>query len=89
VKVISFVITFVSLASYIYESQSHNLHVGSEDCMKPYMILGKECDLPFPPYFLVVFMASKFVMSPEPFVQKCKSLAQAKDLYVDVKDGSI
>ena len=34
-------------------------------------------------------MASKFVISPEPFVQKCKSLAKAKDLYVDVKDGSI
>ena len=34
-------------------------------------------------------MASKFVISPEPFVQKCKSLAKAKDLYVDLKDGSI
>jgi hypothetical protein len=41
------------------------------------------------PYFWEVFMASKFVISPEPFVQKCKSLAKAKDLYVDVKDGSI
>ena len=34
-------------------------------------------------------MASKFVISPEPFVQKCKSLAKAKDLHVDMKDGSI
>ncbi|MDD1752780.1 MAG: hypothetical protein LUQ38_06815 [Methanotrichaceae archaeon] len=34
-------------------------------------------------------MASKFVISPEPFVKKCKSLAKARDLYVDVKDGSI
>jgi hypothetical protein len=34
-------------------------------------------------------MASKFVISPEPFVQKCKSLAKARDLYVDVKEGSI
>jgi hypothetical protein len=34
-------------------------------------------------------MASKFMISPEPFVQKCKSLAKARDLYVDVKDGSI
>jgi hypothetical protein len=34
-------------------------------------------------------MASKFVISPEPFVQKCKSLAKAKHLYVAVKDGSI
>jgi hypothetical protein len=34
-------------------------------------------------------MASKIVISPEPFVQKCKSLAKAKHLYVAVKDGSI
>ena len=34
-------------------------------------------------------MASKFVISPEPFVKKCKSLAKAKDLYVDVREGSI
>ena len=33
-------------------------------------------------------MASKFVI-PEPFVQKCKSLVMAKDLYGEVKDGSI
>ncbi len=34
-------------------------------------------------------MASKFVISPEPFVQKCKCLAETRNLYVDVKDGSI
>ena len=34
-------------------------------------------------------MASKFVISPEPFIQKCKSLAKAKHLYVAVKDRSI
>jgi hypothetical protein len=28
-------------------------------------------------------------MSPEPFIRKCKSLANAKDLYVDVEDGFI
>jgi hypothetical protein len=37
----------------------------------------------------VVFVASKFVISPEPFVQKCKSLAKAKDLHVEVEDGLI
>ncbi len=34
-------------------------------------------------------MASKFVISPEPFVQKCRRLAKSRHLYVDVKDGSI
>lgn len=29
------------------------------------------------------------VMSPEPFVQKCKSLAKAKNLYLDVLDGRV
>jgi hypothetical protein len=28
-------------------------------------------------------------ISPEPFVQKCRSLLKAKDHYLDVKDGSI
>ncbi|MDD1752090.1 MAG: hypothetical protein LUQ38_03240 [Methanotrichaceae archaeon] len=48
------------------------------------MILGEECDLPHPLFF-EVFMASKFVMPPEPFIQKCKSLAKAKDLHVEVE----
>ncbi|MCJ7443738.1 MAG: hypothetical protein MUO26_04270 [Methanotrichaceae archaeon] len=34
-------------------------------------------------------MANKVVISPEPFIQKCKSLAKAKNLYVDVEDGHI
>jgi len=34
-------------------------------------------------------MASKFVISPEPFVKKCKSLAKARDLHVEVEDGLI
>jgi hypothetical protein len=34
-------------------------------------------------------MASKFVISPEPFVQKCKRLAKSRHLYVDVKDGAV
>ena len=34
-------------------------------------------------------MASKFVMSPEPFIQKCKNLATSKDLHVEVEDGLI
>jgi hypothetical protein len=35
------------------------------------------------------FMASMFVISPEPFIQKCKSLAKSRHLYVDAKSGSI
>ena len=29
------------------------------------------------------------MISPEPFVQKCKSLAKAKNLYLDVLDGRV
>jgi hypothetical protein len=34
-------------------------------------------------------MASKVVISPEPFVQKCKSLGKARDLHVEVENGFI
>ena len=34
-------------------------------------------------------MAGKFVISPEQFVEKCRSLAKAKDLYVDVENGQV
>ena len=34
-------------------------------------------------------MASGFVISPEPFVEKCRSLAKAKDLYVDFENGQV
>ncbi|MCJ7444838.1 MAG: hypothetical protein MUO26_09965 [Methanotrichaceae archaeon] len=34
-------------------------------------------------------MANTITISPEPFIQKCKSLAKARNLYVDVKDGQI
>jgi len=34
-------------------------------------------------------MENKITISPEPFIQKCKSLAKAKNLYVDVEDGQI
>ena len=34
-------------------------------------------------------MASEFMISPDPFVQKCKRLAKSRNFYVDVKDGSI
>ncbi|MCJ7445033.1 MAG: hypothetical protein MUO26_11000 [Methanotrichaceae archaeon] len=34
-------------------------------------------------------MASKITSSPEPFIQKCKSLTKAKNLYVDVEDRCI
>jgi hypothetical protein len=34
-------------------------------------------------------MAGKFVISPEPFVEKFRSLARAKDFYVDVEDGQV
>ncbi|MDD1753429.1 MAG: hypothetical protein LUQ38_10130 [Methanotrichaceae archaeon] len=32
-------------------------------------------------------MASKFVISPEPFVQKCRSLAKSRDIHVEVEEG--
>jgi hypothetical protein len=31
----------------------------------------------------------RVVISPEPFVQKCKSLAKAKNPYLDVLDGRV
>ena len=31
----------------------------------------------------------RLVISPEPFIHKCKSLARAKSLYLDVVDGRI
>ena len=34
-------------------------------------------------------MASEFVISPTPFVEKCKRLAKSRHLYVDAKSGSI
>ena len=34
-------------------------------------------------------MATEFVISPKPFVQKCKRLAKSKHLHVDLKSGSI
>jgi hypothetical protein len=34
-------------------------------------------------------MESKFIISPEPFIQKCKRLAKSRHLYVDAKGGSI
>jgi hypothetical protein len=30
-----------------------------------------------------------FVISPEPFVRKCKSLAAAKNIYLDVEEGRV
>jgi len=32
-------------------------------------------------------MANSIVISPEPFVEKSRSLAKAKSLYVDVENG--
>jgi hypothetical protein len=32
---------------------------------------------------------NRAVISPEPFVQKCKSLAKAKNPYLDVLDGRV
>jgi hypothetical protein len=34
-------------------------------------------------------LASVFAISPEPFVEKCRSLAKSKDLYVDVENGQV
>jgi hypothetical protein len=52
-------------------------------------ILEQKVQPSSPPIFLVAFMAGKFVISPEQFVEKCRSLANAKDLHVEVKDGQI
>jgi hypothetical protein len=38
--------------------------------------------------FWVIIM-DRVVISSEPFVQKCKSLAKAKNLYLDVLDGRV
>jgi hypothetical protein len=37
----------------------------------------------------VVVSVHDLVISPEPFIQKCKSLARAKNPYLDVMDGCI
>jgi len=34
-------------------------------------------------------MPNGIVISPERFVEKCRSLAKAKDLYVDVENGQV
>ena len=34
-------------------------------------------------------MASKLMISPEPFVEKCRSLAKARKIYVDVENGQV
>ena len=34
-------------------------------------------------------MASEFMISQDPFVQKCRRLAKSRHLYVDSKSGSI
>jgi hypothetical protein len=31
----------------------------------------------------------RFMMSPEPFIQKCESLAAAKNTYLDAVDGRV
>jgi hypothetical protein len=41
-----------------------------------------------PVSFLVITM-DRVVISPEPFVQKCKSLAKTKNTYLDVLDGRV
>jgi hypothetical protein len=39
--------------------------------------------------FWVVIAMGRLVISPEPFIHKCKSLAKAKSLYLDVVDGRV
>jgi hypothetical protein len=34
-------------------------------------------------------MENRILISPEPFIQKCKSLAKSKDLHVEMEDGLI
>jgi hypothetical protein len=68
--------------------KANNLHIGSEDCTRPYMILGNECDLPHPLIFWR-FHGEQVRNVTEPFIQKCKNLAKSKDLPVEVEDGLI
>ncbi|MCJ7443107.1 MAG: hypothetical protein MUO26_01005 [Methanotrichaceae archaeon] len=49
---------------------------------------GQKCDLPHP-LFLVAIHGKHDHNFTEPFIQKCKSLAKAENLYVDMKDGQI
>jgi hypothetical protein len=48
---------------------------------------GQKCDLPYS-LFWAVFSVHDLVISPEPFIKKCKSLAGAKP-YLDVVDGRV
>ena len=41
------------------------------------------------PLFLRGIMPNGIVISPEQFVEKCRSLAKAKDIYVDVENGQV
>jgi hypothetical protein len=41
----------------------------------------------FPRFWAVVM--HDLLISPEPFIQKCRSLARAKSLYLDVVDGRV
>jgi hypothetical protein len=36
-----------------------------------------------------VITVDNFVISPEPFIQKCRSLARARNLFLDVVDGRV
>jgi hypothetical protein len=60
-----------------------------EGCTRLLLDSGAKSAIFLTPYFLVASMASEFVILPEPFVKKCRSLAKAKDLYVEVMDGQV
>jgi hypothetical protein len=56
--------------------------VGSEGCTAPYSLLGRSA-------IFSILKAVTVVISPEPFIQKCRSLARAKELHLEVKDGRV
>jgi hypothetical protein len=43
----------------------------------------------FQSFLAVITSGWSYMMSPEPFIQKCKSLAAAKNTYLDVVDGRV
>jgi hypothetical protein len=52
----------------------------------PYVLLGRECNLSLAFGVVVVY---DLVMSPEPFILKCRSLKRAKSVYLEVVDRSV
>jgi hypothetical protein len=60
-----------------------------EGCTRLLLDSGAKSAIFLTPLFFGGIVADKFVISSEPFVEKCRSLARAKKLYVDVENGQI